>query len=221
MPRVLVSNRSGAVVIRAEEIGAISVEGGTAVSLPDGSVRIDPDRPSDEVRVRCAAGSDLVIGTGSGAVRVIGRFGDLHVTTKSGPVEIEEAAAIEVHSISGRVAVSRCDGHCHIVTVNGRIEVGAVESLAAASTAGKITAASVGWAKVRTVSGSVLLGSGAPPSVSVRSVSGSIEVALPRGTAPHAALKSVSGSIRNECASGTDGEVDALTISGRIRVSWA
>ena len=61
-----------------------------------------------------------------------------------------------------------------------------------------------------------------PPSATgllkIRSISGTVEIAVPVGRTPAARLKSISGSIHNDCDEGTDGEIDVKTVSGTIRI---
>ena len=173
---------------------------------------------SGRVAIRCPEGSHVVVGAASGRVVLEGVFGDVRVTTSSGRVEIGSAASVDVRSASGGVAVDECTGECRCVSKSGRIEVGRAGALVADSASGRVVAEHVGGAVVHTGTGRVRVGVDASAPVVVRSVSGAVEIDLPRGRAPQARLVSTSGRIQSECSSGADGEIDVETVSGRIDV---
>ena len=79
--------------------------------------------------------------------------------------------------------------------------------------------ATYGGAEVKTVSGKVLLGTTGAGRVTVRTVSGKVEIRVPQDVHPETRLKSISGRISNECPRGSDGEIAVASVSGAIRVS--
>jgi predicted membrane protein len=53
----------------------------------------------------------------------------------------------------------------------------------------------------------------------VRTVSGKVEILVPRELRPATRLKSVSGRVQCDCEEGSDGEISVASISGKITVS--
>lgn len=121
--------------------------------------------------------------------------------------------------MSGRIGVGTCAGHCRCVVTSGAIEIGAAGSVEIASTSGKVVARDVGDAQVSVMSGRVELGGRRGTAIRVRTMSGTVHIALPPDARPRTSLKSKVGRVRCECPSGDDGELDVKTMSGSIEVT--
>lgn len=220
--RLHVSSRSGHVRILARDVAGVEVKGADVEHDADGSVRIHARRfGSQGVEVRCPTGSDLIVGIESGSVETRGELGDVRVTARSGRVEIESARHVDVRTTSGAVHVGRCVGECRVVSTSSRVRVGAAGRFDCSSTSGRIEANDVGDALVRTMSGRIAVSTRADGRIEVRTLSGAVEIEVPRDRRPALTLKSMSGRVRCECEQGDDGEVHVATGSGAIRVTCA
>lgn len=176
--RIVVSSRSGGVLISGENRTDVAVDGASAHLDAAGTLTVKGG--SGSIEIRCPAGSDIVVGTASGTVRLRGSFGDVRVTTRSGSIDADEAVTIEARSVSGsvRVAVAR---QARVRVTSGRVDLGL---------------ARLGLADVSAVSGSVRIEvpQGARPATALRSLSGSVDTLAP-GTDGSITARTVSGSI--------------------------
>jgi DUF4097 and DUF4098 domain-containing protein YvlB len=217
--RLNIATRSGRVRVEGREGAGLGVQGGN-VEHDDGTVRITAGiGGSNAVEVVCPAGSDVIVGTASGSVELVGSLGDVRVTTASGRIAIDDAQRVDVRTASGKIEIGRCRGECRVVTKSSRVRVGNAGTLDCSAVSGRIEVGGVDDANVRTVSGRVEMGTTSQGRVEVRSVSGKVDLAVPRDRRPATRLSSISGRVRCECASGDDGEIDVATTSGTINVT--
>jgi len=93
---------------------------------------------SDRVRLEVPEGIDLVIGTTSGRVTVTGRVGSVAVSTRSGRVDIDDAAEVDIRGRSGRIHVRRCRGEARVITTSGRVVVERSGPVDVTTTSGRI-----------------------------------------------------------------------------------
>ena len=112
-----------------------------------------------DARLVVPTGSALTITCESADVRASGRFGAVEVTTASGEVSVDTAAALVVQSASGDVRAGRVDGPARLSTASGDVEL--------ADVGGAVTA--------RTASGDVRVGT-AGGAVEASTASGDVEV---------------------------------------------
>jgi DUF4097 and DUF4098 domain-containing protein YvlB len=215
---VHISNRSGAVRVDAEPGADLEVTGGRVERDEQGVLRVRGDS-SSTLLVRCAPETDLVIGSTSGAVEVHGPVGEVSVATVSGKVRIDTAERVDVRTKSGTVEVGVCSGDCHVVVISANVNVRQAARVFLAAVSGRVAVDEIDEAEVKTVSGSVELGARPGGHVMVKSVSGHVEVFVPRDTAPLTKLSSLSGSIQCECPKGTDGVIKVATVSGTIDIA--
>ena len=217
--RVNVSTRSGRVRVEGRDGAGLRVEGGTIERDDDGTVRIAAATGgSHSVSVVVPAGTDVIVGTASGRVELRGSLGDVRVTTASGKIIVDAARSVDIRTASGTIDIGEVAGACRVVTKSSRVSVGSVANLDCSAVSGRIEVGGVQDASVRTVSGRIDLGTQATGRVEVRSVSGKVELAVPRDRRPATTLKTVSGRVRCECENGTDGEISVATTSGTIDV---
>ncbi len=214
--KLRVESKSGSINVVAEEGATLSVTGADVEMKEDGSSVVRSG--SHSINVRCAPGTDIVVGTLSGSVRASGPLGKTHVASKSGSIEIDDAAAVDARTHSGSVRVGECAGDCRVVVTSGKIRLGRVGNAALNNVSGSITVDVAHAGEVKTVSGTVRVGTSATGLLKIRSISGTVEIAVPVGRTPATRLKSISGSIHNDCDQGTDGEIDVKTVSGTIRI---
>lgn len=211
-----ITSRSGRVTVRASAVDHPEVLHGTAEILPDGTVR---GHGSARVEIACPEGTDVSIGTASGRVECHGALGRVAVTATSGRVTIEEAREVEVRSSSGGVTIGRCHGPCRVTATSGAVEISEAESIDVTVSSGRVRVGRVGNASVRGGSSRVQLGLASSGVVEVRTLSGSVTLALSRGLTPHLVLSSRSGRVESEVDDGADGTIVVETSSGRIRVT--
>ena len=175
---------------------------------------------SDGVVMRVPLGSDLVVGSHSGIVELKGALGEVRVTSRSGRVDIDECASLDVRTVSGRVVIGTVAGECRIKTGSGRVSVARVGGeLHAATVSGRIDIIdAAGPVRVNTVNGRVELGMSRAADARVDSVSGRVAIELPGGVHPKTSLVSVSGGCECELVEGDDCCVTGRTVSGRITI---
>lgn len=215
-------SRSGRVDVIAEPRDDVEVEGDRIESLVDDegrTLRIRNGPGSKPLLVRCPAGSDVTVGTQSGAVRMTGEFGAVCVTTMSGKIELDRAEEADLRSVSASITVGDCTGRCRINTANGAAAVGHAGALSAGTVSGSIKADKIdGPLKARSVSGSIEARASGEGAITVKTISGKVHIALPEGIEPHTRFKSFSGHLRCDCPEGDDLLLDAMTVSGTIEV---
>jgi DUF4097 and DUF4098 domain-containing protein YvlB len=217
MDPIRITATSGRIEVTAEDRSDVSVERGQ--EHPMGGV-LEVKGSHSGVRMRVPVGTDLIIGSHSGAVRLGGRLGNVRITTRSGSLEIEAVASLDARTVSGRVDVGTVDADAHVKAANGRITIGEVGgALTATSVSGTVQVGRAGGAvHATTVSGKVDVGMTTASDVRAESVSGRVKVALPEGVRPSVSMKSVSGRCECETPTGDDCRVLCRSISGRITV---
>lgn len=215
-------SRSGRVEVTAEPRDDVEAEGEHLESLVDegGAVlRVRNGNGSKPLLVRCPVGTDVVVGTQSGHVRLAGDFGSVSVTTMSGKIELDSADEADLRSVSADVSIDTCRGRCRMNTASGTATAGHVGSLAAGTVSGSIRVEHVDGAfKARSVSGSIQAATDGEGAIMVKTVSGKVHIQLPRGIEPRTRFKSFSGRVRCDCPEGSDLLVEAMTVSGAIEV---
>jgi DUF4097 and DUF4098 domain-containing protein YvlB len=216
--RLNVSTRTGEVRVVAAPDQKLAVEGGT-VHEHRGTFEVRRSSGASPLVVRCPAGSDVTVGTISGRVALEGPLGEVRVATVSGKVHVADAASVDVRSKSGSVEVLRCGGECRVVVTSAKVHVGRARRAAIAGVSGVVLAEDVEGADVKTVSGKVRVTTSGAGHVSVHTVSGKVEVQVPRDVRPATRLRSISGRVQCDCPVGDDGEIAVASVSGTIRVA--
>src|SRR4051812_12818501 len=100
MDPIRITATSGRIEVTAESRGDVVVEQGQ--EHPMGGV-LEVQGTAAGVRMRVPVGADLIIGSHSGAVRLVGDLGNVRITTRSGSLEIESCASLDARTVSGRV----------------------------------------------------------------------------------------------------------------------
>jgi hypothetical protein len=168
--------------------------------------------------VRCPVDTDVVIGTQSGSVKMEGKFGDVHVTTMSGGIDVDDVEEADLRSMSGSLTLGTCRGRCRLNAVSGSITGGHIDSVYANSVSGSIKLAKVeGDVRAKTVSGSIDMAASGDGAIAVKTVSGRVRIALPPDTEPQTFFKT-KGSVRCDFAPGADCRIEAASLSGSIDV---
>lgn len=158
---------------------------------------------STNLDIRVPIGMNVSVGTVSGHVELIGRFGSVKASTVSGHVTIGDTnGEADIRSISGHIEVGDCGDRCRANTKSGHIVVKHVANAL----------------KGHTMSGSIEAGVGGGGEVEIKSISGRINVAVDPGRKPRIRLKSLSGRCKCEVEQGEDFEIKASSISGSVEV---
>ena len=225
--RLRLTTSSGDISVIAEERTDIEApENARAVTTSDEHGPVlevtSPRGGSRDLELRCPSGTPISVGTISGDVRLRGEFGSATVTTTSGDVSVDRAAALDARSVSGDLEVVCCSGHCRLSTKSGHIEAGDTGPTEATTVSGRVLLRSTaGVVTVRTVSGNVELGTDGTEAVNARTISGRITVRVPKERLPAARLRSLSGRIDCDCPQGSDFPLEVTSVSGKIEVEPA
>lgn len=210
-----VTSRSGRVSLTGEDRADIVVERGDEPSVGPDGVEITG---SGKVVVRCPAGTDVVVGTGSGSVELHGSLGDARVTTGSGTIQVERVRALDARTGSGNVEVEDCAERCRLKTDSGSVRVGRAGEAELVTGSGSVEAELVTGAHIKSGSGSVEVGLAQAGGVDVKAHSGSVTVSVPAGLRPATSLRASSGKVRCDCVEGDEGEIRVKVGSGSIAV---
>lgn len=187
--------------------------------------------PQFLVRIRCPEGARLELESRSADLSARGRLGILGVRTASGDVEVETVAGdVEVGSASGDVDLGDVGGRLSVTTASGDFSVGHVGGpLNANLVSGDLDVRDAAdTVDAKTVSGDLNIERASGRSVSLRSVSGDVSVALRRGASVWLDVRSLSGDTTSElepedgpAAEGPSVELRINTVSGDIHISRA
>ena len=211
--RVTTSSHRSRVV--ATPAGGVAVDGSALVDTSGNTTTIDSVR--SKLTIEVPEDSDVLIGSTSGRVEIVGRLGHVAVVSDSGRVDVEEARSIDVRTRSAAVVVGRVTDGCRVRTTSGKVEITSCGSADVATESGSLRVSGVeGSARAHCVSGRIELDLSAAGDVEAENVSGRITVSLPAGTRIHRAERIDSDAPR---PADTDCTVAARSVSGRVEVS--
>jgi DUF4097 and DUF4098 domain-containing protein YvlB len=214
-----ITTRSGNVQVRAVPDSPLVVTGGTTEELDNGTIHIRRSPSESVIEVQCAPNTDVTVGTLSGRVELDGALGAVRIATVSGRIRVEQAARIDVRTRSGKVEIGECAGPCRVMTTSSNVHVRRAGDATVAAVSGAVLLEHVDAAEVKSISGKVLMGVGGGDRVSVRTVSGKVDVRVPSSVRPSTRLRSISGRIRDACPPGDDCHITISSVSGSISVS--
>ena len=213
MTTVRIASTSGWVQVIAEDRTDVDVPDSIAFSVQDSMTTVSAG--SRRVRVRVPEGTDLVIGSASGRVEVVGRAGSVAVVTSSGRVSVDAARSVDIRTASGRVTVGSATESCRVVTRSARVDIGSCGTAHLTASSGKITVdAASGPVHAHCVSGRVDVATTSAHDVDAETVSGRISVRLPPGVRPWIVRRD-DAELAPESY---DCVVSARSVSGRIDV---
>lgn len=204
----------------AEDRADVVVDRGGHVAGSDArGVEVLPSRPSQAIAVRCPIGTDVVVGTTSGAVELRGQLGSVSATSASGKIRVAAATEADLRTKSGKVELDECAGHCRVSTKNGAVSVGAAHTADVATVSGAVRIGRAsGAVDVRTVSGKVELFSTGGGPIGARTLSGSITIQLPRGVRPDVRASDARW-VHCACDGGDDVSIEVASLSGRVEIT--
>lgn len=213
---VRVSSDSGRVTVVAEDRTDVLVTRGVATTDDD------PNRMqvagANGVEARVPHGTDVVVGAGSGRVRLQGPLGAVSVTAESGRVGIERAERVDVRVASGRVDIDHCEGLCRVISKSGRTTIGSAGPTDVMVDSGAIVAHRVaGPARLKTTSGRIDVALPGAFDVEAESVSGRIRISVPPDVHPEITLSS-NGRTSVGVEPGRDCTIRARSVSGRLEI---
>ena len=184
------------------------------------------------VELTVPVGTELTCETGSADLEATGSLGSLAFRSGSGDCGFDrvEADAV-VKTASGDMSGETVGGSLTFATASGDARVRDVAGdVVGNSVSGDIAVGSLGGSvRVNGVSGDIDVDSIGSGDASLRSVSGDIEVGVPRGTRVYLDLSAASGDTSSEldmsAGAADDGPADlelrATTVSGDIRIRRA
>lgn len=209
-PRIEVHLPSGAVEVRAGPIGRIEIlidaaepDDVTVTQVGDTVTVRQTSRwgfRNRAIRVAAAvpASAEVEVTTASGDVRTTGPLGVVRLRTASGRLDVDTVDRLELTSSSGDAHVGTVAGDCTLNTVSGDAVLRRVGGrLTGTLVSGDLRAATVvGDLRVGTTSGDVRVDRCDGSDVSLKSVSGDVEIGLPSGIRVDADLSTMSGRAR-------------------------
>lgn len=215
-----ISSRSGRVDVVAEDRHDIVVEGAETDIEDDGTCSTTTaSTRSDRIRARVPTGTDIIIGTTSGACRIEGHAGRAVVSTSSGKVVIEMATEVDVRVASGSIRIGVCEGSCCVQCASGRVEIGCCGSADINNVSGKVSVNDArGPMNVRVVNGEVSVALDGNHDADVESISGKVTIGVPHHTRVHLEASSETGKVRNHAEQGDDCTLRIRTVTGNITV---
>jgi hypothetical protein len=152
-----------------------------------------------DVRLSVPQGTELEVATASGEVHVSTTLRRLDVSTSSGDIFVDSVSDLTVRTASGNLKCNRVDGEGRVASSSGDVRIGEIGRRAELSTA----------------SGDVTI-ERCYGSISCSTVSGDMAIAEMSG--PSLSLKSMSGTVTIGIRARTQLDLDATSLSGRIRL---
>jgi hypothetical protein len=214
---VRIASTSGAVRVIAEDRVGVDVPDSLERSVDESVMTVSAG--SRRAVVRVPTGTDLVVGTTSGRVDVVGRVGALAVTTASGRVSVEAARSVDIRTTSGRIDVGSTSGSCRVSTRSGRVVIARCGEAHLTSSSGRVSVdVADGPVYAHCVSGRIDVAVNSAQDVEAETVSGRISVRLPPGVRPQIVARRDDAqppSDRYDCV------VTSRSVSGRIDVHSA
>ncbi len=202
--RLKVVGVSGQVRVFSEDRTDIEIDpSDRRIEISDDGRVAETRSRSTNLEVRVPHGLNVSVGTVSGGIELVGRFGIVKLSSVSGHIRIGDTTGnADIRSISGHIDVGRCGGSCRANTKSGHIQIERV--------AGELQA--------HTMSGSIEAHTAGQEEVSLKTISGRVTVQVDHGRAPRVKLRTLSGKVRCDAPQGNDFELKASTISGSIEV---
>jgi len=215
--KVSIENMSGSVKVTGWDRAEVQVKGtvgdGAELSFdgPEKELQIEveaehgsPMGIKSDLEVSVPAGASVSIEGFSATISVTGVTGSVSAETVNGSITQAGAAKdVQLESVNGSIDVTKATGRIQAEAVNGTVTVrDASGELEAAAVNGKVlvTGGSFDRAKLESVAGNVRFEAGlsARATLSVESVSGSVDLFLPAGIGAEFSVSTFSGDIVNE-----------------------
>jgi DUF4097 and DUF4098 domain-containing protein YvlB len=215
--KVTIENMSGSVKVTGWDRAEVQVKGtvgeGAELSFdgPEKELQIEveaehgnPMKIKSDLEVSVPAGASVSIEGFQATISVTGVTGSVSAETVNGSITQSGAArSVELESVNGSIDVTKATGRIQAEAVNGTVTVrDASGELEAAAVNGEVlvTGGSFDRAKLESVAGDVRFEAGlsARATLSVESVSGTVDLFLPAGIGAVFSVSTFSGDIVNE-----------------------
>jgi hypothetical protein len=218
--RVRITVGSGDLRVIGETRDEIRVKGATA-SVTGDETRIEGG--SDDLTVRVPLGTDVVVGSDSGDIKLEGRLGAVSVTTDSADVRAADVASIDARSRSGKLTVDRSRGPVRMKTDSARVRVRRADgAVRIATESGQVVVDEARDAvAARSVSGTITVLLAGRAGIRLETLSGAIRVSVPPGVKPAVEHRSATGKARIRVDTGDDFIIRTRTDSGDYRIRVA
>jgi len=214
---VRVATTSGALTVIAEARTDVEASGRATLSRDGSSTTVTST--SHRITVRVPEGVDIIVGSKSGRVKILGRPAAVAVMAESGSVSVERAATADVRVKSGRVEVGTVDGTCRVRAESGRVVIDQCGGAEVTTRSGRITVvASTGPVRAHCVHGRIDIGMEVAADVDADTVSGRIAVSLPVGARPQVIGAKHPPEFESPFQPPFDCVVTARSVSGRVSV---
>ena len=221
-----VTTRSGQLLIIAEP-GRVNIEVDGLLDKSkrrqiwreSGRLHIRSGRGSNGLTIRCPAGTNLSAASRSGRIELRGDHGDVRLHNQSGRIEVERARSVDARTKNGQIEITTVHDKASAGTASGSVDIRHARIARAASVSGSISLKEIaGGADAMSVSGSVKIETYGGGDIHVATVSGSVDIRVPRERRPKIKTKRKSGSLKVECEEGEDLTVFVATVSGSVKV---
>lgn len=188
---------------------------------------------SSRVLVEAPVGSHADIRTASADVSLAGSLGRVRLRTASGDLRADRVGALDASSASGDVRVESIAADAATTAVSGDVHYGEVAGRVSVTTAsGDIRIGhAVGDVRIGTTSGDVRVERCDGSEISVKCVSGDVEIGLPPGIRVEPDISTMSGRVRTPPPAGPAGpagdgprrivRLNVRSVSGDVTISRA
>jgi putative adhesin len=138
-------------------------------------------------------------------------------------VSLPRGSAIEISTVTGRVAVSGLGGSARIRGMSGPVKLAGADEVDVETVDGAVEVTeAAGQVRVHTTSGSVLVVGTAPPArLEVETASGQVDYRGPCARGCHLDVDSVSGDVRFALDAQSSFSASAISTSGRLNDALA
>ncbi|MGP4019062.1 DUF4097 family beta strand repeat-containing protein [Saccharopolyspora sp. 5N708] len=195
------------------------------------------DGGSVDVVVELPSGSHVQGDVALGDFDCEGRLGQCRFKTSTGHIRLAEAAALNVHTASGRITLDRAVGHVEVSNGSGDVRIRQIDGTAVIRNSnghtrvGQVTGElrlraangdiSVDRAQaavdVKTANGNIRIGEVVRGSVVLSTAAGELEVGIHEGTAAWLDLNTVTGRVHNSLDSANGPAESEETVEVRAR----
>lgn len=215
--KVSIENMSGSVKVTGWDRAEVQVKGtlgdgaelsfdveGNETSIEVEAEHGNPMGIKSDLEVFVPAGSSVSVEGFQATISVAGVTGSVSAETVNGSITQSGAAkGVELQSVNGAIDVTKASGRLKAEAVNGAVTVrDASGELEASTVNGKllVIGGSFDRAALESVSGGVRFEAGLSPkaTLSVESVSGSVDLFLPAGLGAQFTVSTFSGAITND-----------------------
>ena len=198
------------------------------------------DGGSVDVEIELPTGSRLTADGSMATFRCTGSLGDCRIKSGLGDVQVEAAAAVQLTTGAGTVAVERASGNAELTTGSGEVRAGAIDGAAVVKNsngdcylgevAGELRVKAAngdiaiehahGSLTAATANGDIRVGAVSRGSVSAETGFGQVEIAVPDGTAAWLDLSTGYGRLHNELNAVGPPTPDDDTVEVRARSGY-